>query len=159
MEHFYTLIPPTKKEYIYQRAVGFCQNIKGQASGLKTYIKTNKRMHAEHENEVHQKLSYALACLLFLFIGAPMGAIIRKGGFGWPILVALSFFMTFFVLYLVGERLAKSASITVWIGSWLPNLVLAPFGLLLTYMALYDARIISLDKLKRLLSKLRLLFS
>lgn len=159
MEHFYTIIPPSKKEYIYQRAVGFCQNIKGQASGLKTYLKTNRRMHAEHENEVHQKLSFALACLLFLFIGAPMGAIIRKGGFGWPILVALSFFMTFFVFYLVGERLSKSASITVWIGSWLPNLVLAPFGLLFTYMALYDARIISLDKIKRLLAAIRALFS
>ncbi|MFK7797979.1 MAG: LptF/LptG family permease [Aureispira sp.] len=158
-EHFYTVIPPTKKEYIYQRAVGFCQNIKGQASGLKTYIKTNRRMHAEHENEVHQKLSYALACLLFLFIGAPMGAIIRKGGFGWPILVALSFFMTFFVLYLVGERLSKGVSITVWIGSWLPNLVLAPFGILLTYMALYDARIVSIDKLQRLWTKVKTFFS
>jgi lipopolysaccharide export system permease protein len=151
-------IPVAKRQYIYQRAVGFCQNIKGQASGLKTYLKTNRRMHAEHENEVHQKISYALACLLFLFIGAPMGAIIRKGGFGWPILVALSFFMTFFVLYLVGERLAKSASITVWVGSWLPNLVLAPFGILFTYMALYDARIISLDKIKRLFAFARALF-
>lgn len=158
LEHFHQLIPPSKKDYIYQRAVGFCQNIGGQSSGLKTYLKTNRRMHAEHENEVHQKLSYALACLLFLFIGAPMGAIIRKGGFGWPILVALSFFMTFFVLYLVGERLAKSASITIWIGSWLPNLVLAPFGILLTYMALYDARIVSLDKLQRLWAKVKSIF-
>lgn len=159
LKHFHTLIPPAKKEYIYQRAVGFCQNIKGQTSGLKTYQKTNRRMHAEHENEVHQKLSYALACLLFLFIGAPMGAIIRKGGFGWPILVALSFFMTFFVLYLVGERLAKSDSIVIWIGSWLPNLVLAPFGILLTYMALYNARVVSIDKLQRLLVKLKAFFS
>ncbi len=159
VKNFYEKIPAAKKQYIYQRAVGFCQNVKGQASGLKTYLKTNRRMHAEHENEVHQKLSYALACLLFLFIGAPMGAIIRKGGFGWPILVALSFFMTFFVLYLVGERLAKSASITVWIGSWLPNLVLAPFGILFTYMALYDARIVSLDKLKRLIGKIKAFFS
>ena len=150
IQYFHEFMLDDRRDYLYQRAAGFCQNIKGQAAGLVNYIKTNKRMHAEHENEVHQKLSFALACLLFLFIGAPMGAIIRKGGFGWPILVAFTFFMAFFVLYLIGERLAKSVSVTCWIGSWLPNLGLAPFGLLLTYMALYDARIISLDKVRAL---------
>jgi len=141
------MIPNEKRDYLYQRAVGFCQNIKGQAHGVSEYVKTNKRIHNEHENEVHQKLSFAFACLLFLFIGGPMGAIIRKGGFGWPILVAITFFMAFFVLFLVGERLAKSVSIICWIGSWLPNLVLLPFGLLLTYKAMNDSRVINFDKI------------
>lgn len=147
VQHFHELIPPEKKNYIYQRAVGFCQNIKGQADGLYKYCKTNQRVHSEHENEIHQKFSFALACLLFLFIGAPMGAIIRKGGFGWPILVAFIFFMTFFVLFLVGERLSTSLSVPCWVGSWLPNLVLLPFGILLTYKALYDTRIVNVDKI------------
>ena len=140
-------IPTSKKSYIYQRAIGFCQNIKGQAHGLAQYLKTNKRIHVEHENEIHQKFSFAFACLLFLFIGAPMGAIIRKGGFGWPILVAIIFFMMFFVLFLVGKNLATNLEITCWIGSWLPNLVLFPFGLFLTYKAFNDSRVIYFDKL------------
>lgn len=150
IQEFYELLPVARRDFLYQRATGFCQNIKGQGAGLLNYIETNRRMHSEHENEVHQKLSFALACLLFLFIGAPMGAIIRKGGFGWPILVAFTFFMAFFVLYLVGERLAKSVAVECWIGSWLPNLGLVPFGFLFTYMALYDARVISLDKIRTL---------
>lgn len=156
VERFVDLILPTKRDYLYQRAIGFCQNIKGQSSGVISYIKTNKRVHAEHENQIHQKLSFALACLLFLFIGAPMGAIIRKGGFGWPILVAFTFFMAFFVLFLVGERLATSVSVPCWIGSWLPNLVLLPFAILLTYQAVRDARIISND---RLLAALRFIMA
>lgn len=147
VQRFVDLIPAEKRDYLYQRAVGFCQNIKGQAHGVSEYVKTNKRIHSEHENEIHQKLSFAFACLLFLFIGGPMGAIIRKGGFGWPILVAITFFMAFFVLFLVGERLAKSVSITCWIGSWLPNLVLLPFGLLLTYKAMNDSRVVNFDKI------------
>lgn len=144
---FVELIPKEKRDYIYQRAVGFCQNIKGQAGGVKDYIKNGERVHAEHENEIHQKFSFALACLLFLFIGAPMGAIIRKGGFGWPILVAFIFFMSFFVLFLIGERLAISAAVPCWVGSWLPNLVLLPFGILLTYKALNDSRVISFEQI------------
>lgn len=151
VKRFVDFIPKDKQDYIYQRAIGFCQNIKGQANGVKEYCKTNKRVHAEHENEIHQKLSFALACLLFLFIGAPMGAIIRKGGFGWPILVAFIFFMAFFVLFLVGERLAKNVVITCWIASWLPNLVLLPFGIFLTYKALNDSRVFNFDKIRAFL--------
>ncbi len=144
---FSQMIPSKKVDYIYQRAAGFCQNIKGQAHGVSEYLKTNNRVHVEHENEIHQKFSFALACLLFLFIGAPMGAIIRKGGFGWPILVAIIFFMLFFVLFLVGENLATKVEITCWVGSWLPNLVLLPIGVFITFKAFNDSRVINFDKL------------
>ena len=147
VKHFWELIPIAKRDYIYQRAAGFCQNIKGQSHGVQEYCKTNKRIHAEHENEIHQKLSFALACLLFLFIGAPMGAIIRKGGFGWPILVGFIFFMIFFVLFLIGERLATNAEIPCWIGSWLPNLVLLPCGIFLTFKAINDSRVINFESI------------
>jgi len=158
IKNFYDYIPESKRDYIYQRATGFCQNIKGQATGVAKYCKKNQHVHTEHENEIHQKFSFALACLLFLFIGAPMGAIIRKGGFGWPILVAFIFFMSFFVLFLVGERLATSGSVSCWVGSWLPNLVLLPFGLLLTHKALYDSRFINIEKILNLFQWIKGLF-
>jgi len=142
---FPDLIPRKKVNHIYQRAAGYCQNIKGQTKGLQQYNKVSRRNHANHENEIHQKFSFALACLLFLFIGAPMGAIIRKGGFGWPILVAFLFFMAFFVFYLAGERLAKNLAMPCWLGAWLPNVVLLPFGFYLTYTALNDRRVINTD--------------
>lgn len=151
---FYSNIPADKVDYIYQRAVGFGQNIRGQASGTQMYFETNKKNHVKYENEIHQKLSFAFACLLFLFIGAPMGAIIRKGGFGYPILVAFVFFMTFFVLYLAGERLVKNLTLEPWFGGWLPNLFLLPFGFYLTYKSINDTRIIKLDKVKSFFKKL-----
>lgn len=151
---FSATIPTDKIDYLYQRAIGFCQNIKGQARGVHMYMETNKKNHVKYENEIHQKLSFAFACLLFLFIGAPMGAIIRKGGFGYPILIAFLFFMAFFVLFLAGERLAKNLTLTCWVGSWLPNLVLLPFGFYLTYKALNDTRTIRLDKVKAFFQKI-----
>lgn len=155
LKKFSDLMNRAKKDYLYQRAAGFCQNIKGQSASLVEYRKTNKRIHCEHENELHQKLSFAIALILFLFIGAPMGAIIRKGGFGWPILVAFIFFMVFFVLFMIGDNLAKKGEITTWIGSWLPNLILFPFGFFLTYKSLNDSRIVSGDRWRSFLLKFK----
>ncbi len=148
LKHFGDRIPDDKAEYLYQRAAGYCRNIAGQANGVQQYMRTSEKIHVKYENEIYQKLSFAFACLLFLFIGAPMGAIIRKGGFGYPILVAFIFFMIFFVLYLAGERLAKNLALECWLGAWLPNIALFPFGFILTYKAINDTRIFDFNKIK-----------
>ncbi|MCP4440261.1 MAG: YjgP/YjgQ family permease [Aureispira sp.] len=148
------MIDASKRDYLYQRAIGFAQNIKSQASNSSKYYDKNKVDHIKHENEIHQKLSYSLACLLFLFIGAPMGAIIRKGGFGIPILVAFIFFMIFFVLYMVGERMAEGLALPCWLGAWLPNVALFPISVLLTYKAVNDSPLFRTDKIKAFFSRL-----
>lgn len=157
--NFDSLIPAKQRVQIHQRAQSFAQNMQGQSASFGNYIKGSYRIHANYENEVHQKLSFAFACLLFLFIGGPLGAIIRKGGFGWPIMVSIIFFILFFMLYTSGQRLAKKGEIICWIGSWLPNLSLAPIGLLFTYTAFKDARLANLSQFKFLLDKLLQLFN
>lgn len=130
----------------YQRGIGYARSILSNAEGGAKSIENLHSSYVEFENEIHQKLMYALACLLFLFVGAPMGAIIRKGGFGMPVLVAFVFFMAFFVLNLVGERLAKELVTPCWLGSWLPMLVLLPISCLVTYKAINDAPLINSNK-------------
>jgi lipopolysaccharide export system permease protein len=85
--------------------------------------------------------SWAIVCILFLFIGAPMGAIVRKGGFGYPMLVAIGFYMFFIILTILSERLQKSSVIDGFQAGWLPCIVLLPFAAITSYMAMNDIKI------------------
>jgi lipopolysaccharide export system permease protein len=96
--------------------------------------------------EMNSKFSFAVACFVFLFIGAPMGAIIRKGGFGYPILVSIIFFMLFIVLLIMCKKLAESNALPASLAAWVPCLVLFPVGLYLTITAMNDARVLNTDR-------------
>ena len=140
------LIEAERLGYLTPRALGMVRNLREQAINTHRTLKRYEDNKIEHENEIHQKWLHALACLLFLFIGGSMGAIIRKGGFGWPILVSFIFFMIFFIFGLIGEHLAKSATLPCWLGSWLPFFVLLPVAVLLSYEAINDRRILSWER-------------
>ena len=81
----------------------------------------------------------AVACIIFLFIGAPMGALVKKGGCGWPLLIAIIFFMTFIVLTIFSKNIAERFVIDAVLAAWLPCLVIFPIGLFLSYQAMTDA--------------------
>lgn len=115
--------------------------------------------HSLYQKEVFtlrlgQQYSFALVCILFLFIGAPLGSIIRKGGYGYPLLVAILFYMMFIISTIVGEKLLKSETVSGATGAWLPCLILLPFSFYFTYLALNDARFLWLEKLGRFFTKL-----
>jgi lipopolysaccharide export system permease protein len=95
-----------------------------------------------------QQYSFALVCVLFLFIGAPLGSIIRKGGFGYPLLIAILFYILFIITTIVGEKLLKSETIMGWLGAWLPCIILLPFSAFFTYQAMRDIRVTWLDKIE-----------
>ncbi len=82
--------------------------------------------------------SNALICIIFLFIGAPLGSIIRKGGYGYPLLIAILFYILYMINAIVGQKLVKSDILNGWFGAWLPCLVLLPFSIVFTYQALKD---------------------
>ena len=152
-EQFIDRIDTNKRDYIYKRTQGNVRHIKQQAERILKFIKSNKEDHVAHEKEIYKKLVEALACILFIFIGAPLGALIRKGGFGWPILVSIIFFLIYFILGMVGERLAKRLVWECWMGCWLSLLILFPMSLGLMYSALNDINILSADRFKLLFSK------
>jgi lipopolysaccharide export system permease protein len=145
LQNFVDIFQKGERHSIYQRAQGLARNIKIQAENMSNSLPRFKEEVAAYENEIHLKLVFSVACILFLFIGAPMGAIIRKGGFGWPIFISFVFFMVFFVLHLTGERLATGLVWPTWMGSWLPILALFPVAVFLTFKAMNDSRVLSLE--------------
>lgn len=95
--------------------------------------------------EWHRKLMLAFACMVFFFIGAPLGAIIRKGGMGLPTVFAIIFFLVFHIISFSMEKLAIAGGITPWPGMWISTLVLLPIGVLLTWKAATDSPIFDAD--------------
>ena len=93
--------------------------------------------------EWHKKLTLAVACLIFFFIGAPLGAIIRKGGLGLPVVIAVLFFVIWYVLSLFGEKAAKEGIAPVIFGMWESTAILTGVGIFLTYKATSDAAIMN----------------
>jgi lipopolysaccharide export system permease protein len=120
----------------------------GQAREAQTYISNvvhdEQIMNlniARHESEWHRKFTFSLACLLLIMIGAPLGAIIRKGGLGMPLVMAVVFFVVFHVLNMVGLKLAEGLLLSVWLGIWMPLLVMTPIAALLIRTAKNDATV------------------
>ena len=99
-----------------------------------------------------------MACLLFVFIGAPLGSIIRKGGFGLPVLLSIFIFIFYYILNIVGEKLAEQLVLTPFWGMWMGSFIIAPFSVLLTIKAKNDAPIIDGEWYYNQLVKFRQLF-
>jgi len=123
-------------------------------NSLKSIAKSNKNdleyrniIITKHEIEWHRKISLATACLLLFFIGSSMGAIIRKGGFGYPVLISVFFFIFYHVLSMIGEKSAKDLSMHAYEGMWLANIVFLPIALFLVYKAKNDSKLFDFSSL------------
>ncbi|MBU0764682.1 MAG: LptF/LptG family permease [Bacteroidetes bacterium] len=103
----------------------------------------------------HKKFTLAVACLVLFFIGAPLGAIIRKGGIGMPVVVSVLLFILYYIIDITGEKFVKEGVLPAFQGMWLSTAVLFPLGLFLTYKATTDSKILDIDTyliyIKRLL--------
>lgn len=98
-----------------------------------------------HEIELMKKFTLSLACIIFFFIGAPLGAIIRKGGLGVPIVVSVILFIIYYIIDNTGYKLAREGVWPVWQGIWLSSAVLLPLGVFLTTRATKDSAVLNLD--------------
>lgn len=98
-----------------------------------------------HWVEWHKKFTLSLACLFFFFIGAPLGAIIRKGGLGVPVVISVTIFIFYYIINVSGEKMAKSGEWVPWFGEWLSSMVLCPIGIFLTYKANKDSAVFNIE--------------
>ena len=98
-----------------------------------------------HQIELMKKFTLSLACLIFFFIGAPLGAIIRKGGLGMPIVVSVLLFIVYYIIDNSGYKLARDGRWEVWQGMWLSSAVLLPLGVFLTHQAVNDSAVFNPD--------------
>ena len=98
-----------------------------------------------HWVEWPKKFTLSLACLFFFFIGAPLGAIIRKGGLGVPVVISVTIFIFYYIINVSGEKMAKSGEWVPWFGEWLSSMVLCPIGIFLTYKANKDSAVFNIE--------------
>ena len=118
------------------------------------FIEQGNKDIRRHEKEFWQKITMSLACLLFFFIGAPLGAIIRKGGLGFPVIIAVIIFIFYYIINTFGDKVGREGAIPVWFGMWLSTLVLAPLGVFFTVKSNNDSAVFNIDAYTNLWRKL-----
>ncbi|MEO6684159.1 MAG: LptF/LptG family permease [Ginsengibacter sp.] len=153
------LIPEHSRLLIDERTANAINNAKNLLDVSVVEDKTKRSEITQLKIEWHKKLSLSVACLVLFFIGAPLGSIIRKGGLGMPIVVALIFFMIFYLLNIFGEKFSKDNIVDPVLGMWLPVIVLTPIGFFLTYKAMHDSQLFNKEFYYRTAKRIRKLFS
>ncbi len=146
------------RERIVRRALNNARNYKGHISSRNNYLKHKKVVYYKHKVEWHRKFTLSLACFIFFFIGAPLGAIIRKGGFGTPVVVSVVVFILYYIISMFGENLVEDLVIAPVQGMWGANIIILPLGVFLTYKATTDSTILNIETYFNVFKKIKKLF-
>ncbi len=141
-------------EQIYNIALNNAKVNKGRSSAAATETVVRERDIARMEVEWHRKLTFSLACFIMFLIGAPLGAIVKKGGLGMPVVISVIFFLFFWVLSIIGEDMTKELVLPPYIGMWISTAVLLPLGLFFTYKATTDSEMFNFGSYKAFFTKL-----
>ena len=133
-----------------------------QARSNKQYVDESRNRYLDeqlkfnkHQMEMHRKFTMPLACILFFFIGAPLGAIIRKGGLGTPIVISFIFFIFYYVINTFGEKLARESAWPIPAGMWLSTVVLLSIGSFLTYKSATDSALFKSEAYLKFFDKVK----
>ena len=139
---------------IVNLAIGTAQNAKDNVAFNKLDLNSQTENINKHRKEWHKKFTLSIACLIFFFIGAPLGSIIRKGGLGLPVVISVLFFIVYHLISTIAERMAVFGDLNMFLGVWLSSLVLLPVGLFFTFKATTDAALFDGDSWKKFFQRL-----
>lgn len=153
------LIPDSALDVVRDRAISRVNDFKNSFQFSSADIQARQKDIMFHKVEWHRKFSLSLACLVLFFIGAPLGSIIRKGGLGMPLVIAIIFFLIFHLLNTFGEKFVKDSILSPATGMWLAILVLVPVGIFLTYKAMHDSQLFNKEYYNRLIKKVKPFFA
>lgn len=130
--------------------------IKNHLESRKKGLKWRKLIMKQFRSERHRRFTLSIASLVFFFIGAPLGAIIRKGGFGMPVVVSILFFVTYYILDTFGLKFATESFTPIWFGMWMSSALLLFIGVFLTWKAANDSVIMDSDIYKRFFKRINI---
>ncbi len=130
---------------VINNAIGISKRSLEDVKGFRKGLKNKQKFLNVYNVEFHRRLAFSIACLVLFFIGAPLGSIIRKGGFGFPMIMAIIVFVIYFFISTFGKNMAHSSTITASLGGWLSTIVLLPLGFLLMIRATKDKGIFNID--------------
>ncbi len=150
---FYKEKPAMVASYLSQ-ALLKAQRVK-QDYEFKSYaMDADRETIRRHGIEMQKKFTLSFACLIFFFIGAPLGAIIRKGGLGTPLVISVILFIVYYIIDNTGYKMARDGKLEVWMGMWLSSAILLPLGVFFTYKAMKDSAVFDLDAYKNVVRRL-----
>jgi len=149
----FSKMPDYEKEIVLKSVIENTQSIKKYIESNTEDIRGRKKNIRKHNIAWHEKFTLSFACLIFFFIGAPLGAIIRKGGFGLPFIVSIVFFIIYYVISVVGKKYVEGGVLEPWAGMWLSSLLTLPLGVLFTYKATSDSALFDVGSYIELLKR------
>lgn len=142
------------RDKVIESALTRTRNIKESVVGMKDENTNRENTIRKHDIAYHKKFTLSIACLILFFVGAPLGAIIRKGGLGLPVVMSTLFFIAYHILTMTGERAVKAGSMNLWVGVWMASAIFLPIGIFLTLKATSDAPLFDADTYKKIFEKI-----
>jgi lipopolysaccharide export system permease protein len=134
-----------QKDVIFDAALAQSRNVKNNLTGTVSRTDNIEKNLGKYSIEKYKKYSQAFACIVMFLIGAPLGAIIKKGGLGVPVIISIFFFIVYYVLSISGEEYAKAGVMDGKYSVWMANVILLPIGLFFLRQARIDARLFDKD--------------
>ena len=116
-------------------------------------MKDQRKSIRRHDIEMQKKFTLSFACIIFFFIGAPLGAIIKKGGIGTPLVISVILFIIYYIIDNTGYKMARDGRLEVWMGMWISSAVLLPLGIFFTYKAMHDSALFNMDAYRNFFRK------
>ena len=157
MDDFIESLEQWEQIQVMKKAQNEVSSILNTVKSKKEELQSRYKFYNSHILSLHQKYALALSCIILFFVGAPLGAIIRKGGLGLPMVVAIMLFLTYYFIGVFAGNYAKEGNIHPAIGAWLPTLIMLPLGVSLTRRATADKGLIGfghfIDRIKSLFKK------
>ena len=147
-------LPPDQRRYVVDQALSTVQQEVSDLDFKSMITSDGDKVIRLHDIETINKFTLSLICIIFFFIGAPLGAIIRKGGLGIPIIISVIVFIIFYILDNTGYRMARQGDWAIWFGKGLSMAVLIPMAVFFTYKANNDSAVFNADMYRLLLMKM-----
>lgn len=151
---YLTNFTKTEKINIIESALNTARNNNSHIDWTIADMEANTTYISKHKIEWHRKFTLSFACFVLFFIGAPLGALIRKGGLGMPVVVSVIFFVIFHIISIIGEKAAKEGIIEPIYGMWLASAVLLPIGIFLTVKATTDSALLDTESWKKFIKRI-----
>ncbi len=143
------------REQLIDKSLHNIQNMRRISRNNIDDSKDHYELRAKYQAEWHKKYTLAVSCILLFFVGAPLGAIIRKGGFGLPLVISILLFILYYIINVFGEKLVKQGQLDPFTGMWLSTIILFPLAIFLTYKASTDSRLFDADFYQRIIRVFR----
>ncbi|MFV0289579.1 MAG: LptF/LptG family permease [Mangrovibacterium sp.] len=141
----YELIEPNKRQDVINTALTNAKRNKQTINQNLMEMSGFKKIMNRYGMEIHRKFTWAVACLIFFFIGAPLGAIIRKGGLGLPTVISILLFIAYYIVSISGEKFAREDVWSIANGMWFGSLIFLPLGIFLTFKAASDSELLNTE--------------